>query len=82
MLTGALAACGGGGGGGGGGPDAAIAAPVETAVELAPGGSVAFAGTCSDKSADATYEWTFPGGTPATASTVPPGPVTFATAGA
>ena len=81
MLTGALAACGGGGGGGGGGPDAAIAAPVETAVELAPGGSVAFAGTCSDKSADATYEWTFPGGTPATASTVSPGPVTFATAG-
>lgn len=77
-----LAACGGGGGGGNQAPVAGITSPAASASVVAAGGAIAFEGACVDVEGDAlTYEWSFPGGSPAASTEQAPGAVTFAAEG-
>ncbi|MEZ5542854.1 MAG: PKD domain-containing protein [Pseudomonadota bacterium] len=87
-----LSACGGGSGeedsNSGGGvslnnpPVCSIDTPA-TDVTIPAGGSVNYSGTVTDPDAGdtLTIRWTFPGGTPASASSEDPGPVSYGSAG-
>jgi hypothetical protein len=62
-------------------PTATINSPA-TNVTINPGGAVQFSGSGTDSDGTITgYSWTFPGGTPASASVATPGNVVYATPG-
>ncbi|HEY7461857.1 MAG TPA: Ig-like domain-containing protein [Gemmatimonadota bacterium] len=62
-------------------PNAVIDAPTR-AVTIAPGQTVTFAGTGADSDGSiAAFEWSFPGGSPASSTQEDPGAVTFAEVG-
>jgi hypothetical protein len=83
-----FAGCSGGGGDGtqpppqNRAPTATISSPAQATVSVAVGGSVTFAGSCSDPDNNVpfTHAWSFGGGAPSSTS-ASPGAVTFATAG-
>jgi hypothetical protein len=63
------------------GPTATINSPA-TNVTVNPGGAVSFSGTGTDPDGTiSAYSWTFPGGTPSSASVATPGNVAYSTPG-
>lgn len=88
LLTLALAACGGGGGdddnSAGGAANPAPVCRIDTPatdVTIPVGGSVAYSATITDPGDTVTVRWTFPGGTPASASIEDPGTVVYSGSG-